>query len=65
MKKKNSNKNFVIHYLAFLDGIYTSDFFNMKHQYSRRALEYLSKCPNNYFVNTEGFKQLIKDILSY
>ncbi|MEM5832356.1 MAG: hypothetical protein QXT38_03550 [Candidatus Aenigmatarchaeota archaeon] len=62
-EEENLSKEFVIHYLAFLDGVYASHFFNLEHQYSERALENLSNCPNNYFVNTEGFKQLIKDIL--
>lgn len=56
-------KDLIIHYVAFLDGIYANDFFNLRHQYSERAVEALRNCPSNYFVNTRGFKEIVKDLL--
>jgi len=53
-----------IHYLSFLDGRYANVVFRGQHQYSSDAITALKQNPSNLFVNTMGFIQLIKDILS-
>ncbi|MEM3451989.1 MAG: hypothetical protein QW830_06265 [Nitrososphaerales archaeon] len=53
-----------VHYVAFLDGVYANKFFAGKHGYSSTALDNLRKNPNNFFVNTYGFRSLIEDLLS-
>ncbi len=57
-------KQFTVHYVSFLDGIYANVFFQGKHNYSKRALEELKKHPKNFFVNTAGFKELLKDLIN-
>jgi hypothetical protein len=58
-----------IHYLAFMDGIYFNNFIwaklsNTKINMQRRTIEkYLKENKNNFFVNTAGFKALLKDLL--
>ncbi len=63
-----SNSN--IHYVSFLDGIYFNLFSNKKYLNRGKILnqligikENLKKNPQNYFVNTAGFKKMIKDLI--
>jgi len=60
---QEENKDYYIHYVAFLDGIMANIFFSEEHRYTQRALNELRNNPNNYFVNTVGFIELIKDLL--
>lgn len=60
---EEETSDILIHYVAFLDGIYANRFFDSKHQYSERAQEALRNCPNNYFVNTKGLRELVEDLL--
>lgn len=48
-----------IHYVAFLDGRYWECFSEKDISEIKEILE---KHPNNFFVNTEGFKKLLEDI---
>jgi len=52
-----------IHYVSFMDGRYANTVFQGQHQYSGDAIMALKRNPNNFFVNTAGFKHLVKDIL--
>lgn len=53
-----------LHFVAFLDGVYANRFFIKEHKYSEDALEILRRNPDNFFVNTAGFKRLVEDLLS-
>ena len=62
-----SEKNKKIHYVSCLDGIYFNLFSNEKYLHKGKILnqinsikENLTKNKQNYFVNTAGFKKLIK-----
>lgn len=54
-----------VHYVSFMDGRYFN-LFARKHNDPKVLTQIkkirvnLNKCPNNYFVNTEGFKKLIE-----
>lgn len=56
-----------IHYISFLDGIYFNLFANKKYLNKGKILnqltnikQNLNRNPRNYFVNTAGFKKLLK-----
>jgi len=64
-----SEKNIKIHYASFLDGIYFNLFTNKKYLKKGKILNQLKNIKNNlkrnkqnYFVNTFGFKELLKKI---
>jgi len=58
-----------IHYLAFMDGIYFNSFIwakssSTKISTQRETIEkHLKENKNNFFVNTAGFKAMLKDLL--
>ncbi|RKX55173.1 MAG: hypothetical protein DRP30_00355 [Thermotoga sp.] len=60
-----------IYYVSFMDGVYFNNFIwtppenNTKVNRQKRDIEkYLKENPNNFFVNTAGFKELLKDLSS-
>ncbi len=64
-----SEKNPKIHYASFLDGIYFNLFANKKYLNKGKILNQLSNIKSNlknnkqnYFVNTAGFKKLLKSL---
>lgn len=63
--RQGEPKNSPVRYVAFLDGIYFNIIANArqgKPYRQRTAIEdVLQSCPRNYFVNTEGFRHLLKD----
>lgn len=65
---KYSEKSNLIHYVSFLDGVYFNIFINVPHNDTNKVnkqkediKKYLTKNPNNYFVNTAGLKSLLED----
>lgn len=73
IKYEESNKN--IHYTSFIDGIYFNKFIkeidtnengntkrNKVQDQIKDIEKHLKNSKNNFFVNTEGFKRLLKDI---
>jgi hypothetical protein len=74
IKYEESNKN--IHYISFMDGIYFNKFIKRKNyvnennntkknkvQNQIKDIEkHLKNNKNNFFVNTEGFKLILKDL---
>ena len=66
LKEKNSH----ISYVAFFDGRYSNEILSnnnagekLKSQ-RKEIKKYLSKNPNNYWLNTAGFKALFQDLIS-
>lgn len=66
LKEDRSN----IHYIAFFDGTYSNLILGTIGERSKRKLEqrkeieeYLKNNPNNFWVNTAGLKELVKDFL--
>jgi hypothetical protein len=64
-----SEKNPKIHYISFLDGIYFNLFANKKYLSKGKILNQLKNIKQNlrrnkqnYFVNTAGFKKLLKEL---
>lgn len=64
-----SENNFKIHYISFLDGLYFNLFANKKYLNKGKILNQLTNIKQNlkqnrqnYFVNTAGFKKLIKEL---
>jgi hypothetical protein len=63
---KERNKN--ISYLAFLDGSYSNILLGNKNQGDKLAIQrkeikkHLSRHPNNFWVNTAGFKALFREL---
>ena len=64
-----SENNFKIHYVSFLDGLYFNLFANKKYLNKGKILNQLTNIKQNlkqniqnYFVNTAGFKKLIKEL---
>lgn len=64
-----SENNPRIHYVSFLDGIYFNLFTNKKYLNKGKILnqlknikQSLKKNTQNYFVNTSGFKKLLKEL---
>jgi len=65
INQREPSKN--IHYVAFLDGLYFNYFVNppqeSKVYQQKEAIENcLKRNQNNFFVNTEGFVNLLKDL---
>jgi len=64
----NQKENFSnIHYLSFMDGIYFNLFNTSTQQKIKAQKEEIGKAlsanPNNFFCNTKGFKELLKDLI--
>lgn len=64
-----SENNPKIHYISFLDGIYFNLFANKKYLKKGKILnqlknikQNLKRNKQNYFVNTNGFKKLLKEL---
>src|SRR3989338_11330354 len=64
-----SESNNKIHYISFLDGIYFNLFTNTKYLNKGKILNQLNNIKQklkrnkqNYFVNTAGFKKLLKSL---
>ncbi|MBU1132213.1 hypothetical protein KKC32_03130 [Patescibacteria group bacterium] len=64
-----SEKNPKIHYISFLDGLYFNLFTNKKYFKNGKIFNQvknikrnLNKNKQNYFVNTAGFKKLLKEL---
>jgi hypothetical protein len=68
IKQEEKNQRFTIHYVSFLDGIYFNKFVNpnqnttpyRQRQSIKQAIEQFKQ---NYFVNTEGLRTLLRDAL--
>ncbi len=65
----SSENNSKIHYVSFLDGLYFNLFANKKYLNKGKILNQLTNIKQNlkqnkqnYFVNTAGFKKLIKEL---
>lgn len=65
----SSENNQKIHYISFLDGLYFNLFANKKYLNKGKILNQLTNIKQNlrqndqnYFVNTAGFKKLIKEL---
>lgn len=62
---KYSEKSSFVHYISFLDGVYFNKFIHAEDKVlvQRKEIEnILFKNPNNFFVNTAGFVEILKDI---
>ncbi|MBU2264966.1 hypothetical protein KJ784_02140, partial [Patescibacteria group bacterium] len=64
-----SENNHRIHYISFLDGIYFNLFANKKYLNKGKILnqitnikQSLERNKQNFFVNTAGFKKLLKEL---
>jgi len=65
-----SENNSKIHYISFLDGIYFNLFANKKYLKKGKIVnqlknirQNLKRNKQNYFVNTNGFNKLLKELL--
>ena len=65
---KFSEKNKNVHYLTFLDCNYSNKIFQSmspKIKCQRQDIKKALECnPNNYFLNTKGFIEFVKDLWS-
>lgn len=65
---KFSEDNQNIHYITFLDGEYSNRLFNSQMQkiklQRKDIIDALNNNPNNYFLNTQGFKNLLENIFT-
>lgn len=58
-----------IHYITFMDGVYFNRYANevdvstKTGKQKQSILENLEKCKSNFFVNTEGLKSILNDIV--
>lgn len=64
-----SESNLNIHYISFLDGIYFNLFSNKKYikkgkisNQLKNIKQNLNRNKQNYFINTSGFKKLLKEL---
>lgn len=65
---KYSELNPYFHYLVFLDGDYSNILYSSSkpkiEKQRKDILKALENNPNNYFVNTNGFKKLLEDVFN-